>query len=225
MDKFPLTPLSCCCPVQCCNSALLLEPALCQHPFLPLGPLCGVRAVKNQPLPQTGPAKSIHIPYSDQFVKAPLCSIGPLCVSLCVCVPLHVCVSVLGLHPSISPCSLVTQTVQHLIQLRQLSPFLAYISFGGDLTTWKHCWSQLISIRNKLSVQFSICCLAHWIKLLSLFINLQYFNFSVCFWTQNLWLKKKRENLKLFSASSEVQIPGKLVKVTETCLLELFFSF
>lgn len=76
---------------------------------LPRGPCQGVRAVKNQPLPQTLTSKSIRVPFSDQFVKAPLGSRGPERVYVCV-------------HPKISRFSRVTQTVQHLIQHRQPHP-------------------------------------------------------------------------------------------------------
>lgn len=44
----------------------------------------GVRAVKNQPLPQTVLFKSIRILRADQSVRAPLCSRGPECVVVCV---------------------------------------------------------------------------------------------------------------------------------------------
>lgn len=104
----PKTPR--CRRVKSCNSApLSLAASAVSASRPPRGPRQGVRAVKNQPLPQTLTSKSIRVPFSDQFVKAPLGSRGPECVYVCV-------------HPKISRFSRVTQTVQHLIQHRQPSP-------------------------------------------------------------------------------------------------------
>lgn len=77
-----------CQMLQRCTSAAA---SAVSAPWPPRGPHCGVQAVKNRPLPQTVPSKSIRIPYSDQFVKAPLHSRGPQCVCGCV----YVCVCVL----------------------------------------------------------------------------------------------------------------------------------
>lgn len=108
--------------------------------WLPGGPHCGVRVVKNRPLPQTVPSKSIHIPYSDQFVKAPLLS-GGWSVCVCVCVNVHVCVLSCPRSPSLDPsvqsghskaanCPTFdpTQTATSRHKSCQLSPVWAYIS-------------------------------------------------------------------------------------------------
>lgn len=90
------------------------------------------KRLKKGPLPQTLPPKSIDPLFwsicegSSLLQRAMLVCV---CVGVCLCVWVCVCVCffVLGLHPNISPFSLVTNNVQHLIQRRRLSPVLDYL--------------------------------------------------------------------------------------------------
>ena len=90
---FTLQRLNCWCPVKCCDSALLLLPALCQRPGCLVVFTLASKQLKIGHCLRLS-AKSIRIPYSDQFVKAPLCSRGPqgVCVFLSlVSIPISLC--------------------------------------------------------------------------------------------------------------------------------------
>lgn len=100
---------------------------------LPRGPCQGVRAVKNQPLPQTLTSKSIRVPFSDQFVKAPLGSRGPERVYVCPSQDLPI-QSGHSDCPTFDP----TQTATSRHRSRQLCPVWAYIIL-------KEVWPPLIT--------------------------------------------------------------------------------
>lgn len=191
----------------------------------------GVRAVKNRPLPQSVPSKSIHIPYSDQFVKAPLCSGVP------------------DLHPQISPFSLVIlkqQTVQHLIRVRRPHPDTNSANcLCLGLRQSSRCLTPLMgTLLNHIQkcpkyhmvglFYERSTCIVHWLKFTSMF---KHFIWTKCFdYTgvflraressqhPNLWLKREiRDGMVCFLTRLEFQLTEKVAKIKETCLRKNFF--